>query len=80
MALEGQINVGVTVTPEERALAKRVTYGIIYGQTAFGLKTGLGVSQAEAKDLIADFLASFKGVSWGSATNVPSIGVARAKP
>eukprot|EP00884_Botryococcus_braunii_P006548 jgi/Botrbrau1/15895/Bobra.40_1s0077.2 len=54
---------GGLVTPEERALAKRVTYGIIYGQTAFGLKAGLDVSQAEARDLIADFLASFHGVA-----------------
>lgn len=53
---------GPPITPDERALAKRVTYGIIYGQTAFGLKAGLAVSQTEARDLITDFLVSFSGV------------------
>jgi hypothetical protein len=51
-----------SVTPEERATAKRVTYGIIYGQTAFGLKGGLDIPQAEAQALISSFLQTFGGV------------------
>lgn len=50
------------VTPSEREQAKRVTYGIIYGLTPFGLSHQLqaqGVNLAAAARLIASFLGYF---------------------
>ncbi len=40
------------VSKEMRAQAKAVNFGIIYGQTAFGLARGTGMSQAEAQAFI----------------------------
>ena len=60
------------VGPEERAKAKMVTYGIIYGLTAWGLAKGpggLGISVPQAQNLINSFLQHFSGVccsSWCS--------------
>ena len=50
------------MTTEERARAKTVTYGIIYGLTPFGLAKVLGLSVAAAQDLITSFLQRFSGV------------------
>ena len=44
------------VTPEQRARAKTVNFGIIYGQTAFGLSVTLRIPRREA----AQFIASYK--------------------
>lgn len=52
--------------PEERAKAKIVAYGIIYGLSAWGLANGaggLGISVGQAQNLIASFLQHFSGVS-----------------
>lgn len=52
------------VSPEAREQAKRVVYGIVYGQTAFGLAQQLadqGVSTAAAQAMIDGFLARFPG-------------------
>src|SRR5262249_21633678 len=40
------------VTKEERARAKTVNFGIIYGQSAFGLARQTGMSQFEARNFI----------------------------
>jgi DNA polymerase-1 len=40
------------VTKEQRARAKTVNFGIIYGQSAFGLARQTGMSQAEARRFI----------------------------
>ncbi len=40
------------VTKEQRSSAKAVNFGIIYGQTAFGLARQTGMSQADAKKFI----------------------------
>lgn len=40
------------VDPEQRRRAKAVNFGIIYGQTPFGLSKSLGISQVEAKNFI----------------------------
>lgn len=53
------------MTSEERAKAKTVTYGIIYGLTPQGLargSAGLGIDVPAARALIASFLNHFPGV------------------
>ncbi len=40
------------VTKEQRARAKAVNFGIIYGQTAFGLARGTGMGRSEAQEFI----------------------------
>ena len=47
------------VTPEQRARAKTVNFGIIYGQTAFGLAKTLRIGRAEAKQFIDSYRARF---------------------
>jgi hypothetical protein len=52
------------VSAEERERAKRVVYGIVYGQTPFGLAQSLadqGISTKAAEGLIDSFLARFPG-------------------
>ena len=50
------------VTPEMRRNAKAVNFGIVYGISAFSLAQDIGVSVAEAKDYIENYLARFSGV------------------
>ncbi len=50
------------VTPEMRRAAKAVNFGIIYGIGAFSLSNDIGVSVAEAKKYIANYLANFPKV------------------
>jgi DNA polymerase-1 len=56
---------GVTeadVTFEMRRAAKAVNFGIIYGQTAFGLSESLGVSRTEAKTIIENYFAQYSSI------------------
>jgi DNA polymerase-1 len=50
------------VTKEMRYKAKSVNFGIIYGQSAFGLAENLSISRGEAKDLIENYFLQFSGV------------------
>ena len=53
------------VTCEEREKAKKVTYGIVYGLSAWGLAkgpAGLGIEVSQAQTLISSFLNHFGGV------------------
>ncbi|MCC7293537.1 MAG: DNA polymerase I [Phycisphaerales bacterium] len=50
------------VTPEQRSAAKAVNFGIIYGQGAFGLSRGLGISQAAAKRFIDRYFERYPGI------------------
>ncbi|MEO6136173.1 MAG: DNA polymerase I [Ginsengibacter sp.] len=50
------------VTKEMRYRAKSVNFGIIYGQSAFGLAENIGVSRTEAKDIIDAYKKEFSGI------------------
>ncbi|MHC4562483.1 MAG: DNA polymerase I [Planctomycetota bacterium] len=47
------------VDDSQRAAAKGVNFGIIYGQTAFGLSVGLRIPRGEAADFIKRYHARF---------------------
>ncbi|MCZ7648770.1 MAG: DNA polymerase I [Planctomycetota bacterium] len=50
------------VTREQRAKAKTVNFGVLYGQTAFGLAQVLSIPQKEAREIIERFFGSHPGV------------------
>jgi DNA polymerase-1 len=50
------------VTREERAAAKAVNFGLIYGMGAFGLARGLRIGRQAAQEFIETFFARFPGV------------------
>jgi DNA polymerase-1 len=50
------------VTPQQRERAKAVNFGIVYGQTPFGLAQQLGISPDEATDFIHRYFEQYAGV------------------
>jgi DNA polymerase-1 len=50
------------ITPEQRRNAKAVNFGIVYGQTAFGLAAGLGIERKEAELYIRAYFERYAGV------------------
>ena len=50
------------VTKEMRYKAKSVNFGIIYGQSAFGLAENINVSRTEAKEIIEQYKKQFSGI------------------
>jgi DNA polymerase-1 len=50
------------VTPEMRRRAKAVNFGVIYGQSPFGLAKSLGIEQDEAARFIDGYFARYPGV------------------
>jgi len=47
---------------EKRRLAKIVNFGIAYAVEAYGLSTRVGITKAEARKVIDDYFATYKGI------------------
>jgi DNA polymerase-1 len=50
------------ITSEQRRSAKAVNFGIVYGQTAFGLAQSLGIGRKEAEQYIKSYFERYAGV------------------
>ena len=50
------------VTPDMRRAAKTVNFGIVYGQTPFGLAAQLGIDRKEAEQYIRRYFETYAGV------------------
>lgn len=50
------------VAPDMRRRAKTVNFGLVYGQTDYGLSRELGISRAEAREFIDRYFARYPGV------------------
>lgn len=50
------------VTSAQRRNAKAVNFGIIYGQSAFGLSQNLGIPRKEAAAMIEQYFAQYPGI------------------
>ena len=50
------------VSDEQRARAKAVNFGIIYGSSAFGLANNLGIAASDAQDIVDAYFARYVGV------------------
>ena len=50
------------VSRDMRSQAKAVNFGIIYGQSAFGLSQNLDIKRGEAKELIDNYFAQYPGI------------------
>ena len=50
------------VTSTMRRAAKAVNFGIIYGQSAFGLAENIGVSRTEAKTIIDNYFTQYPSI------------------
>lgn len=50
------------VTPDQRRAAKAVNFGLVYGQTDFGLAQSLGITKGEAASYIDAYFKRYPGV------------------
>ncbi|MFO1041590.1 MAG: DNA polymerase I [Planctomycetaceae bacterium] len=51
------------VSGEQRRMAKAVNFGVIYGQSPFGLAAALGIDKKEAAAFIDGYFAKYSGVT-----------------
>ena len=58
------------VTKDQRNSAKAINFGLMYGQTSFGLSQALRISQGEAKQYITSYFRNFSSVKKGDRTNI----------
>ena len=58
------------VNKDMRRNAKAVNFGIIYGQSAFGLAENLGISRTEAKTIIENYFAQYPAIKTYMDANV----------
>lgn len=59
----GKLIFGVEkVSAEQRKIAKTINFGVVYGQTPFGLSQTLKISPSEAKDFIERYFQRYAGV------------------
>lgn len=52
----------VAVSPDMRSQVKAMSYGLVYGLSEYGLAKQLGLSNADAKQLMKDYFERFGGV------------------
>ncbi len=50
------------VTPQLRRNAKAVNFGIVYGQSSFGLSQGLSITRKEAEEYIQQYFKTYPGI------------------
>ena len=50
------------VTPDHRRIAKSVNFGIVYGQSAYGLSQALKIDQSDAAKYISNYFDTHKGI------------------
>ena len=50
------------VTKDQRSAAKAINFGILYGQSAFGLSQSLNISRTEAKGIIDSYFEQFSAL------------------
>ena len=50
------------VSSDDRRMAKAINFGIVYGQTPFGLSKSLGIDRTTAKQFIDDYFATYPGI------------------
>ena len=50
------------VTEKERSVGKTVNFGILFGQTAYGLASMLGIDAQQASEYIQNYFENYKGV------------------
>lgn len=58
------------VTPEQRRNAKAVNFGIIYGQSAFGLSQSLGIPRKEAAAIIEEYWKQYPSIKSYMSTTI----------
>lgn len=51
------------VTKEQRRVAKAVNFGIVYGQTSYGLSQALDIDPADAGKYIKEYFESYSGIT-----------------
>lgn len=51
------------MTSDQRRYAKVINFGLIYGMSAFGVASNLGISRTDAKNYIDRYFERYPGVA-----------------